>query len=93
MFCIFFHIKQFSDKYILMIMFCIISVLDCQSYKHPIDNDDIEVAEEYICLKPEPTSPECKELAELLNAEAGINSPTNADEGLALYRHLKSAIL
>ncbi|XP_065888426.1 uncharacterized protein [Dysidea avara] len=66
---------------------------NCRSYKHPIDNDDIEAAEEYSCLKPEPTSPEFKELAELLMAEAGINSPTNADEGLALYRHLKSAIL
>ena len=76
-----------------MIMFCFMSVLDCRSYKHPIDNDDIEAAEEYSCLKPEPTSPEFKELAELLMAEAGINSPTNADEGLALYRHLKSAIL
>ena len=76
-----------------MIMFFIMSVLDCRSYKHPIDNDDIEAAEEYSCLKPEPTSPEFKELAELLMAEAGINSPTNADEGLALYRHLKSAIL
>ena len=66
--------------------------LGAQSCKHSIDGDDLEAAEDYSVLKPGPASAEFVELAELIMTEDGIQIPTNADDGLALYRHLKSLL-
>ena len=52
----------------------------------------MEAAEEYSTSKPVPTSSEFIELVDLIMTEDEIEIPTNADEGLVLYRHLKSLL-
>lgn len=59
-------------------------ILDSQSYKHPVNDDDLEAAKEYSISKPDAASSEFIEFAQLLMAEAGIQQPTNADEGLMI---------
>ena len=43
----------------------------------------------YTILKPAPASSEFVELADVVMTEDEIEVPTNADEGLVLYKHLK----
>lgn len=52
----------------------------------------MEAAEEYSTSKPAPASSEFVELADIVMTEDEIEVPTNADEGLVLYRHLKSLL-
>lgn len=66
--------------------------LGSQSCKHPVCSDDLEAAEEYSISKPGPASAEFTELAEFIMMEAGIQAPTNSDDALKLYRHLKASI-
>ena len=52
----------------------------------------MEAAEEYSILKPASASSQFVELANLVMTEDEIEVPTNADEGLVLYKHLKSLL-
>ena len=54
-------------------------------------SNDLEAAEEYSISKPGPASAEFTELAEFIMMEGGIQLPTNSDEALKLYRHLKTS--
>ena len=57
-----------------------------------INRDDLEAAEEYSISKLAPASSDFIELVNLNMIEDAIEVSSNADEGLALYRHLKSLL-
>ena len=57
-----------------------------------VDCDDMEAAEEYTILKPAPASSEFVELADFVMTEDEIEVLTNADEGLLLYKQLKTLL-
>ena len=59
--------------------------IGAQSYKHSVDCDDLEAAEEYSVVKPAPVSSEFIDLVELIMTEDEIEVPSNTDEGLILY--------
>ena len=67
-------------------------ILGAQSYKHSVNCDDVEAAEEYTIVKPAPVSSELLNLFELIMTEDEIEVPSNTDEGLILYRHLRSLL-
>ena len=52
----------------------------------------MEAAEEYSTLNSAPASSEFIDLVDTIMTEDEIELPTNADEGLVLYRHLKSVL-
>ena len=52
----------------------------------------MEAAKEYTIVKPAPVSPELLDLIELIMTEDEIEAPSNADEGLILYRHLRTLL-
>ena len=50
------------------------------------------MAEDYSILKPGLVITEFDNLANYVMADANIQKPTNAEEGLAIYRLLKTAL-
>ena len=57
-----------------------------------MSSDDLKAAEQYCISKPGPVSAEFSELAKYIMMEDGIEPPTNSNEALKLYRHLKTSI-
>ena len=55
-------------------------------------SNDLEAAEEYSILKPEPASAEFTELAEFMVMKGDIQMPTTSDEASKLYRYLETSI-
>ncbi|XP_065909324.1 uncharacterized protein [Dysidea avara] len=63
-----------------------------RSYRHTVSSDDVESAREWSVTKPCSVPKEFTDLAEHVMSEDNISKPTNADEAIVLYKHLKSVL-
>ena len=67
-------------------------LLGTRSYRHTVSSDDVESAREWSVTKPCSVPKEFTDLAEHVMSEDNISKPTNADEAIVLYKHLKSVL-
>ena len=61
--------------------------VDAQDYSCPVEMDEFEIAEEMFAERPQEKgcSPHFKELAEMIQEDEGLETPTTAEEALQLY--------
>ena len=67
-------------------------LLGTRSYRHTVSSDDVESTREWGVTKPCSVPKEFTDLAEHVMSEDNISKPTNADEAIVSYKHLKSVL-
>lgn len=68
-------------------------LLGTRSYRCVVNMDDVESAREWSVNKPCPVPKEFTDLAEHVMNEDKISKPTNADQAIVLYKHLKNVLV
>ena len=62
------------------------------SYKHIVDDDSLKIAEDYSIAKPSAVCDEFSNFAKTVMQEDNISPPTNVEEVLMLYKHLRNEL-